>query len=165
MGWPKLFYIIFLVVRGPFLVIHFLQQIFEINQVFFTFRGSPTEAVKRVFQYLKGTKIYCLAIGAMQKGLESFSDADWASQEYCHSISGYVFTIDGRAVSWSSKKKAIVVLSTTEAEYIVGTHATKEALWIRMFLAKITRPLRKPITIYFNNFSAISIAKNDEYHP
>ena len=74
----------------------------------------------------------------MQKGLESFSDADWAFQEHHHSISGYVFTIDSGAVSWSSKKQAIVVLSTMEAEYIVGTHAEKEALWIRLFLAEIT---------------------------
>ena len=128
-------------------------------------RRPHWEAVKRVFQYLKGTKNYCLTISATQKGLESFSDADWALQEHCHSISGYVFTIDSRAVSWSSKKQAIVTLSTMEAEYIAGTHATKEALWIRMFLSEITQPLRKPIAIYFNNLSTISITKNDEYHP
>ena len=86
------------------------------------------EAVKWVFCYLKGTKGMCLIIGGLQGGLEAYSDADWASQEHQHSISGYVFTIDGGVVSWSSKKQPIVALSTTEAEYITVTHAAKEAL-------------------------------------
>ena len=60
--------------------------------------------------------------------LEGFSDADSASQHHRHSISGYVFTIDGGAVSWSSKKQSLVVLSTTKAKYIAATHAVKEAM-------------------------------------
>ena len=63
-------------------------------------------------------------------GLKGFSDADGASQHHRHSISGYVFTIDGGAVSWSSKKQPLVALSMTEAEYIAAMHAAKEALWI-----------------------------------
>jgi hypothetical protein len=75
-----------------------------------------------------------------------------------------VFTIDGRAVSWSSKKQPIVALSTTEAEYIAATHAVKEAIWIHMFLTEITRPLAHPTMLYCDNQSAISISKNDQYH-
>jgi hypothetical protein len=128
--------------------------------------GRPHwEAVKRVFRYLKGTKGTCLVSGGSQGGFEAYSDADWASQEHRHSISGYVFTIDGGAVSWSSKKQPIVALSTTEAKYIATTHAAKEALWIRAFLADIACPLEKPITIHLDNISAISITKNNEYHP
>ena len=104
--------------------------------------GRPHwEAVKQVFRYLKGTKDVHLVIGDMQAGLEAFSDADWASQDHRHSTSGYIFTIDGGAVSWSSKKQPIIALSTMEAEYIAATHAAKEALWLCTFLAEITRPL------------------------
>jgi hypothetical protein len=123
------------------------------------------EAVKRVFYYLKGTKDTCLVIGGTGGELEAFLDVDWAFQEHRHSISGYIFTIGGGTVSWSSKKQAIVTLSTMEAEYIAVTHAAKEALWIRMFLGEITRPLEKATTIHLDNVSAISITKNDEYHP
>ena len=63
------------------------------------------------------------------------------------------------------KKQPIVALSTTEAEYITATHAAKEALWIRTFIAEITRPLKEPVTIHLDNISAISITKNDAYHP
>ena len=107
------------------------------------------EEVKRVFRYLKGTMDQKLTIGTHghwnwaelgkqnQIGLEGFSDADGASQHHCHSISGYIFTINGGAVSWSSKKQSIVALSTTKAEYIAAMHAAKEALWIQMFLTEI----------------------------
>jgi len=67
-------------------------------------------------------------------------------------------------VSWSSKKQAIVALSTTEAEYISATHAAKEALWLHTFLAEIARPLNHPTTLFCNNQSAIAITKDDKYH-
>ena len=133
------------------------------------------EEVKRVFQYLKGTMDQKLTIGTRghwnwaelgrqnRIRLKGFLDADGASQHHHHSISGYVFTIDGGAVSWSSKKQSIVALSTTKAEYIAATHAVKEALWIWMFLTEIARPLLHPVTLYCDNQSAISVSKNDQF--
>ena len=98
------------------------------------------EAVKRMIRYLKGMKDVKLTIGLGgtfkwaqedrhdRQGLEGFSDADGNSQEHCHAISGYVFTIDGGAVSWNSRKQSLVSLSMTESEYVAVTHASKEAL-------------------------------------
>ena len=71
-------------------------------------------------------------------GLKDFSDADGASQHHQHSILGYIFTIDGRAISWSSKKQPIIALSMTEAEYIATMHTAKEALLVWMFLSEVT---------------------------
>jgi hypothetical protein len=65
-----------------------------------------------------------------KRGLEEYVDADGASQEHRRTISGFVFLVDGGAVSWSSKKQELVTLSTTEAEYVAATHAAKEAVWI-----------------------------------
>ena len=134
------------------------------------------EAVKRVIRYLKGTKDVKLIIGrggtlsweeagrTNRFGIEGYSDADGNSQEHRHAISGYTFCIDGGAVSWNSRKQALVSLSTTESEYVAVTHAAKEAIWIRMFLGDILRPLTKPMVLYCNNQSAIAVAKNDQYH-
>jgi len=47
--------------------------------------------------------------------LVRFVDTDGALQEHRQAISGYVFVVDGGAVSWSLKKQELVTLSTTEA--------------------------------------------------
>ena len=49
-------------------------------------------------------------------------------------------------------------------QYIAATHATKEAMWIRMFLAKIGHLLTQRVTLYCNNQSAISVSKNNQFH-
>ena len=72
--------------------------------------------------------------------------------------------MDSGAVSWNSRKQALISLSTTESEYVAMTHVAKEAIWIRMFLRDILRPLTKPMLLYCGNQSAITIAKNDKYH-
>ena len=56
------------------------------------------EAIKRVLHYLTGTKTHTLTYGNEHHDLLGFTDADGASQEHRHAISGYAFLIDG--VSW-----------------------------------------------------------------
>jgi hypothetical protein len=85
-------------------------------------------------------------------------------QEDRHAISGYAFLIDGSAVSWSSKRQEIVVLSTTEAEYVAATHAAKEALWLRTFVSEIFGPISNATTLYSDNQSAIALSKDHQYH-
>ena len=88
------------------------------------------EAAKRVFRYLSGTKDLTLTYEEEQHDLLGYTDADGASHEHHHAISGYSFLIDGGAVSWQSRKQEIVTLSTAEAEYVATTHAAKEAIWL-----------------------------------
>lgn len=52
-----------------------------------------------------------------------------------------------------------------EAKYIAATCAVKEVLWLYTFLVEIAWPLKQPITIHFDNVSAVAITKNDKYHP
>ena len=89
------------------------------------------EAVKRIFHYLLGTKDWKLVYGGTNDGLEGYTDTDGSSQEHRHAISGYVFLMNGGAISWSSKKQTLVTLSTAESEYVAATYAAKEALWLR----------------------------------
>ena len=84
--------------------------------------------MKRVMRYLKGMKNYKLTLGNNCDSLIGYADANWASQDHRHSISAYIFQINGGNISWSCQKQNIVVLSSIEAEFIVLTHTTKEAL-------------------------------------
>ena len=114
------------------------------------------EAMKRVIRYLKGTKDAKLVLGKggtltweeadrqSQSGVRGYSDADGNSQEHCHAISSYAFCIDGGAISWNLRKQVIISLSTTESEYVVMTHAAKEAIWMQMLLGGDTVPPVQP---------------------
>jgi hypothetical protein len=123
------------------------------------------EAVKRIYRYLIGTKKLALTFGTCKQGLEGFTDADGASQEHRHAISGYAFLLDGGTVSWSSKKQELVTLSTTEAEYVAATHAAKEAIWLRCFLTEIFHPLDQPTILHCNNQSAIALVNSGDSTP
>eukprot|EP00253_Pinus_taeda_P024088 PITA_24088 len=92
--------------------------------------------VKRVFRYLRGTSDYGLCYQGRPRSdivldIRGFVDADWAGDlDQRRSTSGYVFNLFGGAISWMSKKQFVVALSTTEAEYMATTHASKEAVWL-----------------------------------
>src|SRR3954470_8650913 len=75
------------------------------------------------------------------------------------SISGYVFTMFGTAISWKATLQKVVALSTTEAEYIALT----EALWLEGF-AKELKLQGRSITVKCDNQSAIHLLKNSAYH-
>ena len=61
------------------------------------------EAVKRIYRYLAGTCDLWMTYGETRRVLEGYADADGSMSEDRHAILGYVFLIDGGAVSWSSK--------------------------------------------------------------
>jgi hypothetical protein len=94
----------------------------------------------------------------------AYADVDWAGQTDRHSISGYVFLIGRGAATWSSKKQDLIVLSTTEAEYVARTHAAKEVVWWRNFLAEIGNPAKGPTLLKIDNQSAITLAKDNKFH-
>ena len=68
------------------------------------------------------------------------------------------------AVSWSSKKQYITALSSTEVEYIVLTHAAKEALWLHTFLSELRGAPNGPMTINCDNQGAIALSKDNKFH-
>lgn len=47
------------------------------------------------------------------------------------SITVYIFTLCGAAVSWKASLQSIVVLSTTVAKYIALLEAVNEAIWLK----------------------------------
>jgi transposase InsO family protein len=125
-------------------------------------------AVKRLFRYLKGTKDHHLTFGGPDNDwsstIDTFCDADWASNADRKSISGYVCVLAGGAISWSSKKQTSVALSTAEAEYVAATHVAKQVLWLRSLFNELALPQPETSTIFTDNQAAIAIAHNPEFH-
>jgi hypothetical protein len=125
-------------------------------------------ALERAFRYLRATSEWKLVFRrGMTNGLtlHGYADADWASDVNDRkSTSGYVFLLAGGAISWSSKKQSSVALSSTEAEYIAGAHAAKELVWLRRLLSELGLELNAATTLLMDNQSAMTIARNPEFH-
>ncbi|KAH9149896.1 hypothetical protein AeRB84_007169 [Aphanomyces euteiches] len=120
---------------------------------------------KRPLRYLKKTRLYGLELRPT-KGLESldevFADADWAGDKTSRrSTTGSVVTIGGCPTQWMSKRQGVVVLSTTEAEYIAASLGTQEAMWIRQLLIELgLKPVGEPTRLWCDNQSAIANMQN-----
>jgi hypothetical protein len=134
------------------------------------FMSSPGEehlaAVKRILRYVQGTMTHKLVLGGDIKEVQlvGYTDADWGANDLNRrSISGYCFKLGLGVVSWSSKKQTSVALSSTEAEYMALTQASKEAIWIRRLLAELGRP-EETVVINVDNQSCVALAKNPEHH-
>jgi hypothetical protein len=124
--------------------------------------------LKHVFWYLRATSDQQLVFKHGTPGgstLLGYANANWASDvnDY-RSTLGYVFKLAGATVSWSSKKQTSVTLSSTEAEYISGALATKEAIWLRQLLSELGLNTLSPTVLCIDNQSTIAIAKNPEFH-
>ena len=117
-------------------------------------------AVKHVFQYLKGTIEFWLTYGHMKTELTGYADADGSMADDRRAISGYMFIIHGGAVSWSMKHQQIVSLSMTESEYMAVAHAAKEAKWLYSLIQQLFNIEMSPTTLFSDNQSAIVLAKD-----
>ena len=117
-------------------------------------------------QYLKGTLNYgMLHSKDGVKDLVGFPDSDWAADlNDRKSTSWYIFQVNGTVVSWRSKKQTSVALSTAEAEYMALASAAQEAVWMRQLTTDLMGESTSPIVIFEVNQSAISMAKNPQFH-
>nr|GEV29348.1 putative retrotransposon protein [Tanacetum cinerariifolium] len=73
---------------------------------------------------------------------------------------GYVFILNGGVVDWKSAKQGIFSTSSTKAEYIAAFDASKEAVWVRIFISGLgaVPTIEEPISMYCDNTRAIAIA-------
>ena len=121
---------------------------------------SHWEAAKGVLRYIAGTSSCGITFGSSSTAMIGHTDADYAGDRTTRrSTSGFVFTMYGGAVTWSSKRQATVATSTTEAEYIAAAAAVKEALWLRHLLEDLDEA-SDTIHIYADNQSALKLLRN-----
>jgi hypothetical protein len=126
------------------------------------------QRLKMFFKYLRRTKGMFLVYGGEEELIVTgYTDASFqTNQDNSKSQSGYVFMINGGAVSWKSSKQETVDDSTTEAEYIASSEAAKEGVWIRKFLSElgVFPSVSSPLDLYYDNNGAIAQAKEPRNH-
>ena len=124
------------------------------------------EALKWLLKYIKGTLTEGLIYHSSKEGVKliGFMDSDYAGdRDKRRSTTAYIFTVCGNCVSWKSQLQSVVALSSTEAEYIAATEATKEAMWIKGLLMEL-KLMQQEVVIYLDSQSAIHLCKNPVFH-
>jgi hypothetical protein len=116
---------------------------------------------KRILRYLKGTSSLKLTFDKIDK-IAGYSDASYAEDKKDRkSTGGYVFKMNGGAISWKSSKQKIVTMSSCEAEYVTLSDAAKEAIWLIKLKRNVENKKKdEVITIFEDNQSTIKTAKN-----
>ena len=116
---------------------------------------------------MSGTANHGILYGDSDKNscqVSGFVDSDFAADlDKRRSITGYVFILNGGAVSWKASLQSVVALSTTEAEYIALTEAVKEAKWLSGLVFEFGLK-QDSVCIGCDSSSAIQLCKNPKYH-
>jgi len=99
------------------------------------------QATLRVPAYLRGTIDQCVVF--TRNGIASLNhnslwgwvDTDFAGYQDTHrSYTGYVFMLNGVAISWRIKRQATVSLSSAESEFIAASQCGQEMVYLREIL-------------------------------
>ena len=126
-------------------------------------RPHHWHAATHCLKYLKGTA----DLGVTYNGdvdnknvIIGYADSDYAGDKSnARSTSGYVFMLNGAAISWRSQRQSVVAQSTAEAELMSASLAAQEAIHLRMLLGEMGLK-QGPIKIYEDNQPCIKIAEN-----
>src|SRR3954466_7854047 len=125
-------------------------------------------AVKNILKYLKSTKDMVLSYGGdEQLVVTSYTDASSnTDSDDSKSQSGYIFILNGAAVSWRSAKQSSIAKSSTESEYLAASEAAQEAIWVKEFITElgVVPSALDPLAIYCDNTGAIANAQEPRSH-
>lgn len=121
------------------------------------------KGAKRVLRYLKGTSNYGLVYERTGLPLFGVVDADWGANMIDRkSYSGFAFILAGAPITWEARKQRTIALSSTEAEYMALSEATKEAMYLRDVLNNVGLEC-DCVTLFNDNQGAIKLAQSKNY--
>jgi hypothetical protein len=94
-----------------------------------------------------------------------FSDRDHAGDiDTRRSTSGVLYFLGKNVITWQSQKQKVVALSSCEAEYITGTTAACQGVWLTRLLSELKGKREGAVKIYIDSESAIQLSKNPIFH-
>ena len=118
------------------------------------------KALHQLLRYLKGTQDHGLTyVGKNKFEVRGYCDASYNSCSMsAKSVTGWVTTVGGTALSWKSQKQSTVAQSTAEAEYIAACSVSKECCYLKSLLKELGFPVR--ITVFCDSTAALSMILN-----
>jgi hypothetical protein len=114
----------------------------------------------RVLVYLDRTKSLGLRYAGNKRDIEGATDSNWAVGP---STTGWIFSYNSTAISWSSKRQQTIALSSCEAEIVAASEGAKEALYLSKILNELGERGCEPVRVFGDNKGAIDVAYNPEH--
>src|SRR3954462_725118 len=119
--------------------------------------------IKNILKYLKRTKDMSLVCGGYKELIvNGYVDARLDTDpDDSKSQTGYIFILNGGAVSWCSSKQSVVAAFMCEAEYIAALEASNERVWMKEFISDlgVIPSASGLMKIFCDNTGAIALAK------
>ena len=98
-------------------------------------------------------------------GFLGYADSDYtpdygSDYDNYKSTTGWIFTVNNVAISWRSRKQSLLADSTSAAELMAATDASKHNVWLRRLFADLGFPQHQPTPIFEDNESCIKLSRN-----
>jgi hypothetical protein len=123
------------------------------------------QAVKGIFQYLRGTQDKTIRFSKTGCPLYAFADSNWGQcVDTSRSVSGYVFVLGGGPISWASRAQRHVAVSSSEAEYYAAFEAAKQSVFLRQLLEGMGTSFQGPTKVLGDNRGCVLMANNPGSH-
>ena len=118
------------------------------------------KALHQLLRYLQGTEECGLTyIGKKKFEIRGYCDSSYRQCQFsAKSITGWVTTVGGTALSWKSQKQSTVAESTAECEYIAANSVSRECVFLKQLLLELGYPVH--ITVYCDSKAAIAMIMN-----
>jgi hypothetical protein len=133
------------------------------------FAANPSEEhIQRslhIVKYVAGTldsKItyHELNEDGFPEGFAAYADADWAGNIIDRrSVTGYIITLAGGAVSWKTARQKTIAHSSTEAEYMALSDCCKQVSWIQELLKELNQKINT-MALYADNQGSIFLGSH-----
>jgi hypothetical protein len=121
------------------------------------------DCVHHLFRYLRSSADYSITYNSVKAPvLEGYVDASWGSCTLTRrSVAGFVFTLCNGPIMWRSFMEKSVALSSSGAEYMALSDASREVVVLRSFLFSLSAPQDMSTILYEDNTAAIAIAEGE----
>ena len=128
-------------------------------------KDSHLLVVKKIIKYFSEIENYSLWYTRDTiASLVRYCDVDWArNSKDRKSTSERCFFLGNNLMSWFSRKKNRISLSTIEVEYIATSSGCTKLIWMKNMF-KDYDVSREVLTLYCDNLSAINILNNPIQH-
>ncbi|KAM2245772.1 hypothetical protein TB2_006716 [Malus domestica] len=120
----------------------------------------------RLFYPYRSLSDAALSASRVDSRLVGYADTGYLSDPYkAHSQTGYVFTVEGTAISWRSTKQTLVTTLSNHVEILALHKATQECFWLRAVVGHIRSScdlypsVDVPRTIFEDNATCIEQLK------